>query len=113
MPSAPHEPKTPREALLMILTLVGTRPIVPTMRQVSELCDKGLAPRDLSTFQDYDRTMQYLADSQEALRRIEEAMERGDIEPKSVELLRLVQGARVLPPDLESSVEIRRHRSGT
>jgi len=98
-------PRTPREALLMIIAELG-EPGAPDIPDICiEIAKEGLKPTALETFDENDRLKEYLATAHTTLEMVE-----GQIDALPTDVANAVRSTRVLPPDIEAAVEMRRHR---
>ena len=102
------EPRTPREALLMILAELG-KPGEETPAPVGNcvaIAEEGLKPTALETFEENDRLKEYLAHHHVALELVEEH-QPGGLPP---EVTTQVRAALTVPPDIEAVIDMRRNR---
>ncbi len=101
------EPRTPREALLMILAELG-EPGEDTPAPIANcvaIANEGMKPMALETFDENDRLKEYLTTAHVALEAVEKAPSN-----LPVEVLNCVRSSLVVPPDIEAVIDMRRHR---
>jgi len=102
------EPRTPREALLMILAELG-EPGEDTPTPVANcvaIAKEGLKPTALETFDENDRLKEHLTRAHVALELVEEH-QPGGLPP---EVRNTVRSTLVVGPDIEAIIDMRRHR---
>jgi hypothetical protein len=107
MDEARPTPRTPREALLMILAELGKpgSDMPAPVGNCVEIAEEGLKPIALETFDENDRLKDYLATAHVTLEAVEKASESLPVEVRNA-----VRASRALPPDIEAVIDMRRHR---
>lgn len=117
MDEARPTPRTPREALLMILAELG-EPGEDTPAPVGncvEIAREGLKPTALETFDENDRLKEHLTTAHLALEAVEKSQEatpKGQPGELPVETRNFVRSSLVVPPDIEAVIDMRRNVNG-